>query len=763
MGFLSRTPRFVTACLLGSLLFSGVSAAQDYDDPEVGKIVDRIKSTFGQWERTGDQTKKAELVDILGELEARDLSQKDALKALGNIDAHVTITMTTSTRGAEATRLLGSLFGAAQRTADADAPSLDDVRGAIEGYVTGEGGLLSDLITDQSFARQVLATEYGDLAVPTLLDLCTTAYHEAKGDQASRVHVPRAILTLQEMGQAATPPLLAALRANDPVVRRNVLKALELIRDARSVPFLAFHASEQNESDPIARENAASALKAVQQVYPRYTDTSFGAFGESFLARDENLVSPFQVSATARIWSYGSSDANGDGSVGAHLKLRKVPRAVLAYEWAKDCFYASLMANENADRATAGLARAYCGGQAAGAGNDDLASLVERSSVPVRLLGVDVLDKALGAAIGAREYSIAERLIGEMGQMVDAGSVSRLSSLLGALNQTDKAISYAAALALARVIEAPGVPKAAVLGKLRAAVSEQSVFVVHLIDSNAQRLQSTAAGLQQLGGFYVRTHGSGKDALRAMNSAAAADAVVMWEGNYALTPLLVFKGIGSGSPIKRCLVTNNEDAQSKWDARIGSSADGRSKDLASAIWVNPNPSTLRAGLQELLKDSLDSERLRANAFARDAANALSAIYPESSGLQSVADALIGVITDASRPVDTVHPAVAALSRVGGQDAIAPMLAIFSGTTKPEDADDDTGGALRLAAGEGLWRIIDRSRANLTEDQLGQVAGILGDDNAVALAAATILGHSSSLTAASRMQHLAATRVNLAVD
>ncbi|MCB9882455.1 MAG: HEAT repeat domain-containing protein [Planctomycetes bacterium] len=747
MGFIVRTRRFATTCILG-LLATGTTLAQEYENAQVGEVVDRITALTREYLTTGDESKRDEAQQAMAELEALQPSKKDAFRATNEMNNRVLIALLSGRRGEEVRRILEALWR--PEVPETSPQMLDDVRDKIEKLVFGDDGLLSSLGTDELFAQRILASDYKDLAVPFLLKILSKAYSE--GNDKANLHIPRANLTLTAIGSAATAPLTVALDSEDEVLRREILRVLGQIKDPASMPFLAWHASEK-EGDVIARENAATSLQALRSVYPQFAGATFNDLGNRYLERHQSVVAPFRTKPLLRVWSYTGGD-----EIDAAFGIRTVPSAIAPYEFAKDSFYRGLDKGENHDASMVGLSLAYAGTQATGRGFEDLAEQVDRSAVPMRLIDVRHLDMALGTALQNRWFGIAESLILTLGSAVDAGSAGSLTNLIGALGSSDRRVSYTSALALAYVFQAQGVPSQKVVERLKGAIEEHSVFVVQLLDANSERRMATAAALVATGAFHVRQHDTAQSAVLAIQGSSAGDAIIVFEGNYSLSMAQMLRAFGPS--LKRCVVASTEERASELNDLYGPDASGASAGLADMIWAADVD--LVGGLKETLADvRATGDRLKADLISRMAAEALSEVYPRGAGLEATTDSLIKVITNPDRPASVMLPSVKSLGRFGTADAVEALVALFTGTLTPADADDESGMALRLAAGRGLWRILDRSgSAGLTEDQVTAIAALLSSDELpLALEAATVLSH-ESLGADQRKAFLMETRQNI---
>ncbi|MBL8897454.1 MAG: hypothetical protein JNM84_07495 [Planctomycetes bacterium] len=744
----ARTARLlVLAALAGAFGTSGIAQSQDdYESQDVKTAVGEFKGAFRRYQREGDQNAFAEMQAKLEAIQGAS-SDADVRRALREIDNAAILELLIA-RGDSARKIYVDLLNRLRAAQEQPGVDLASMREAIAAHITGEQGLFSTRYTDRLASREILRTEYGDLAVPQLMDVLGTAYSEQHGAAKATSDVAEATIALKEIRLRATAPLIAGLSSEDAVGRRNVLRALGEILDPASMPYLALHATEA-ESDELARGNAAAALDALRRFLPGFDGASFTALGEAYLKRDARLVDPFAAHQASRVWSW-----SGGSDFASALGFVEVPRVLLPYAYAKECFHRALAAGEDQAAAMRGLAVTYAASRAAGKSEEGtLAEQLDRASVPLRLLGSGTLNEALAWALDHGQLGAAEELIGEMSAVLDAGSAARLTVLNAALDHNDKSIAYSAALALAPVIEVEGVDAQKVLGKLNQAVLEQSVWIVHLVDTNTERLRRFASGMESLGGIFVRTHTSSAAAVKAAASGDAGDAIVWFETpEQDLSRKFFLSAMSKSRPkAKLAIFAGSEAAQADASAAVGE---------AAIVWGDVDPAAMRLAIFEALEGMRDAERQRADDFARRAAIGLRDLASRAQVLGSATEALIRVISDPSRPLAAMHPAVDALGRLGDATAMGPLADIFVGSTAPEGIDDEQRNALRLSAGRALARVTDRSGGALTAEQIDAVAALLAERNDLGKSAAAILGQ-AEVAQERRAEWVVANRENLA--
>lgn len=735
------------AALSGAFGFGGSARAQDdYESQDVKTAVGEFKGAFRRYQREGDQNAFAEMQAQLEAIQGAS-SDADVRRALREIDNAAILELLVA-RGDGARKIYVDILNRLRAAADQPGVDLASLREAIAGHITGEQGLFSSRYTDRLASREILRTEYGDLCVPQLMDVLGTPYAEQRGAAKATADVAEATIALKEIRLRATAPLVAGLSSDDAVARRNILRALGEILDPASMPYLALHATEA-EGDELARANAAAALDALRRFTSGFDGESFNALGAAYLKRDARLVDPFAAREASRVWSWvGGSD------FASALAIVEVPRSLLPYAYAKECFHRALAAGEDGGAAMRGLAVTYAASRAAGRGEEGtLAEQLDRASVPLRLLGSSTLNEALAWALENGQIGAAEELIAEMSSVVDAGSAARLTVLNAALDHNDKSISYSAALALAPVLEVEGVDAQKVLAKLNQAVLEQSVWIVHLVDTDTDRLRRFAAGMESLGGIFVRTHTSSAAAVKAVASGEAGDAIVWFETpNQDLSRKHFLTTVAKSRPAaKLAIFAGGEGAQAETSAAVGD---------AAIVWGDVDPAAMRLELFTALEGQRDAERQRADDFARRAAIALRDLASRAPVLGSATEALVRVISDPSRPLAAMQPAVEALGRLGDATAMGPLADIFVGSTAPEGIEEEQRTALRLAAGRALARVTDRSGGSLSAEQIDAVAALLTERNDLGKEAAAILGQ-AEVAQERRVEWVVANRENLA--
>ncbi len=127
---------------------------------------------------------------------------------------------------------------------------IEDVDQVLEDFRTGSHQQFHD-------ARSTLI-EHGRYSVPYLLDFLA-----GTGEEKSTL-VARTLTTLRDIGRPASPPLVAALRTDNDVLKHRIVSALENVGDRRAIPALLAVAEDERVAEETA-ETAWDAIGAIQQ------------------------------------------------------------------------------------------------------------------------------------------------------------------------------------------------------------------------------------------------------------------------------------------------------------------------------------------------------------------------------------------------------------------------------------------------------------------------------------------------------------------
>ncbi len=591
--------------------------------------------------------------------------------------------------------------------------------------------LVAKLKEDAATRREAilkLASDHGEYAVPHLLEVA------ANPDEPEFSLF--ATSALIQLSGAAVLPLCEAARSDSANVRRAAATVLGRIGDPRALGRLRRLA----ESDPeqAVKRAATEALTALR-AKPGTARDAFLEAGRNYVGLDGGEIRAIDMSEV--VWRLQ------DG------KLTKVPVPRMYYplELARGCFYDALACDPSAADAMAGIAYTYAGQLASleslrlsGADLTPVngaATRLAEGAVPLASCGPSILDGALQWALKRNDAAVAVALIEAMGA---SGGPSQ--TVLAALNEEDKRVRYAAAIALGNAMPDGGVSGLeAVPGTLAAAVAEDVARIVHVIDENPARRKATSDSLSR-SGFFVVASESGGMGLSRLRRFPGVDLIVV--------SATLAQGKSDLSTTDLVIDDLREDYRtSKTPLLVLAEASklDRAKELFGSKVQQVVSAVDAPTATEAASKGLNEDRERATAFARDAAAALARLSPKAYDLGAAASTVAGSL--ARKVKEVVLPALQFLGTAGGGDAPAVCAAILADAQRsPEE---------RVAAGNALGRLFGRGVSDGAA--VDAIRGALKDaDLGVRTAAAGALGR-AALTGADRAAILVDTRADLKAD
>ena len=560
----------------------------------------------------------------------------------------------------------------------------------------------NDPITRKSVTRQ-LAAEHGEYAVPYLLP--------ALGDSGNETRRVAAIMSLPEMGLDVVAPLSEALEATDPYLRRNVALTLGRLGDARAVPMLAHAAA--NDADPGVRQAAQEALARLgaQGAQPA---ASFLQAGKAYIDREGSVLAPHMYSDVVWRW-----EGNGLANV-------KVPREIYAEAMARKSFQRALAADPNSAEALAGFVRAQVSAStkvaALAARGQDVSALeahVNAGSIAVGYAGPEATDQALQSAVAAGDVVAAMGLV----QAVRSVAGRPTPGLQAALTADSGALRSAAAIALAQLaVASHNTPQAGVVDELARAAGRGIVRIAFVIDGNAERAASIAAGLQSQGMMVDRAPTGGMGLAR-LNRLPGLDVVLVADRLPDITTQQVLAEIAADprfAETPRLIITDDADhARELYGEKSAGVVAGGDV----------------SGVPEALSTGLNRDRQEADELSQAASVALAELAGANVDVSVALDALAGTL--ATRPDSVAIPASVALERAGTGAQIPALVAVVADVTRSDE--------VRAGAANAIARIAARGAGTIPSEGLFTLQGVAESDAAVAvrLAAARAVGASGA--------------------
>ena len=543
-------------------------------------------------------------------------------------------------------------------------------------------GIVRDLIatatTGESLERRKammqLAADHGEFAVPALLEIL--------GDGDASTAADRAMLALFQIGRPAVMPLIAALKSDNDLMRRNAAAALAQIADRRAAAPLAW----------LAASDRSEAVRDVARLGLSKLGVPAGASAVELFANDsEAYLSGVGVRDGDRsevVWQMK------DGVL-AHAD---VPSSLYGFELAKAWAHDAVRLEPASERSKSLLARAYLAEasaikDSAAANPDDntmqeLNAGVDRFRMVAMAMGKDVMRDALAESLAANQGAVAVEVIELLGGIEQGADGS--AALLAALDSADARVRYAAALALVKANEGRALPAASkIVGVLAQAVSEEAIRTVLVVDAHpltAKAVREASATR----GVAIRDASSGRRAMADFYAFPNYDVVVVSDTLSDILPEDVISLVRERSPeTKVLLLSRSEESASRLEGRV---------DGVIAVENNLSSEDLIAKANEVA-GAIDSRRARADKVAVAAAHSLLSLARANVNVVAAASNLA---TQLDRDDAVAIPASAALGAGGTLEQIGRLAELVS--------SESTSAELKLAAAEAVGGILARSNS-----------------------------------------------------
>jgi hypothetical protein len=562
---------------------------------------------------------------------------------------------------------------------------------AINALVATATAKDSDHPTRQK-AINTLIADHGEFAVPALV--------QKLGDDDSEGQI-QAIYTLQQLGAAAVLPLIEALKSSVNVVVQNAAAALHHIGDSRAIPAMVGLANDvrPNISD-IARKflakkaaggNTVDLLVAQAQDYLE-GDVPFGAASEVvWTLKDDKLVATDVLPLL-----YPSELAKACAADAVRIN----PASLSAR---------SMLVQAN-------VAQAYLIETSIAQGDEAFKALepvAEELKITALATGNDALRSALDSGV---KHGMAPVAIGSINALAKAEIIGTIdeSSLIAALNSSDKRIKYAAAHALVSASGGARVPQAdRVVAVLADAVAEEAVQTIQVIAPAAD----TAAAVESASKVRGKALDASTSAVTGMHSLLVNPNVDVVVINEILPDRLPEDVIGNVKKDPRMANTrivviakDEEAAKTRFGEGVG-------------IVKSPlTGETLIEAINKALEGSTNPGNVRAEGYAANASNALHAFAAQKG---DISPALTNLGLQLNRGDSVAVPAAKALGLAGGQPQLASLTAALGGSGSLD---------LKKAAAEAIGNVLGRLD-HCPEEVGAALAAVLTSSGDVGLRAA----------------------------
>ncbi|MBX3461590.1 MAG: HEAT repeat domain-containing protein [Planctomycetes bacterium] len=639
-------------------------------------------------------SKSDEAVAKLREILASDPSNTEALKLYQSVSQDEWYMLMT-TRG-EVQQIAQSILERAR--VETRQRSRDEA--AIAELVATATAKDSDYGTRQAAINKLVAN-HGEFAVPALV--------QKLGDPDDAEGQIQAIYVLSQLRSAAVLPLIEALRSSNELVAQNAAAALHQIGDDRAVPAMVYLAGDE-------RPN----VSAIARKFVAKKGVSGGAV-DLLLAQARNYLQ-------GEIPIGGHSDVVWQ-LVDDRLVATDVPALLYPSELAKSVAASAVRIAPSSLEARSMLAQANLGQanliETSLARGDEALRPLEPVAAELKIAalatGVDALRSALDAGV---RQGMAPVAIGAIQALAAAESVDTIdqSTLLAALQSSDKRIQYAAAESLVVASGGARVPQQErVVAVLADAVGEEAVRTIHVI---APSLDSAAAVQASSGvrGMAVEANANAIGGMRSLLVNPNVDVVVINEILPDRMPEDVIGNIKKDPRLANTrIVVIAKDVEAA-QARFG--------DGVGVVQAPLTGETLVAAVNTALEGVSSPAGERAEAYATKASNALLAIARQKG---SIAGALGNLAKQLDRGDAVSVPAARALGLAGGPVELS-SLAVALGN----------GGSVerRTAVAEAMGNILARIDA-CPQDAIQALVAVVDSDAEVGLrtAAAVALGKS----------------------
>ncbi|MBK8099729.1 MAG: HEAT repeat domain-containing protein [Planctomycetes bacterium] len=612
--------------------------------------------------RLGTPESRAQGLEMLRAILAKDPSSADALALYQSVTQDEWFML--MVEAGEYSKIAQSILDRAKvemKTRSRDAA-------AIGALVDAACAADSNYETRSQAVRKIIG-DHGEFAVPAFVAKLGNA-DDANGQI-------NAISALAQIGPVAVLPLLEATKSSNGVLRLNAAAALVHLNDDRAVPAMARLRSDDRQDV----RDVAERFLAKKNVPAGKTATEL-ALGEARRYLKQGFA-PGSYSEV--VWKIN----------GETLEFADVPALVYSLELAKglahDAVAADPMSAEaRSVAAQANLAEAQVIENAIAQG-DEAAKALEPMAAEFKMAalatGTPVLRAALAEGLQNGMAPVSLGAIEALGASEDRTTLGS-STLTAALQSTDKRVRYAAAMALAKASGGSNVPASdAVVAALAAAVSEESVRIIQVIDASpeAKVAASEAGGVR---GNVAVADASARDGMSRLLDNPNVDVVVINEILPDRMPEDVIGNIKKDSRMANTkVVVVAKDVEA---------AKTRFGDGVTVVQGPLGGEGLITAVNTALEGvAVEPANARAEGFAKGASEALLAL---ATGNSNIGGSLASLAGQLNRSDAVSVPAAKALGLSGTGDQLDALLAAVSGSGS---------GELKVAAASAMGGILGR--------------------------------------------------------
>ena len=523
----------------------------------------------------------------------------------------------------------------------------------------------ADYGTRQAAVNKLVA-EHGEFAVPALAAIL--------GDSDNVEGQIHAISVLSQLHSVAVLPLIESLKSSNDLAVQNAAAALNLIGDARALPMMTHLANDD-------RVNISTIAKKFVQKKQGRGDALSQLLSQSNSYLQGNVpVGGF----SAVVWTL----------VDDKLVATDVPALLYPSELAKSVASDAARINpQSLDArsavAAANLMQASLIETSIAQGEETVASMAPVASelkIAALASGVDALRGALDAGV---KQSLAPVAIGAISVLRDGEIMDQIgeSSLLAALNSSDKRVKYAAAEAIVAASRGSSVPSlSSVVDVLAQAVTEEKVNLIQVIVPDAGARGQVEIANADRGYSYASDASAVEGQLSLLNN-PSLDVVVINEILPDGLPEDVIGNIkkdGRMANTKIVIVTKDESAAAE---RFGEGV--------TFIAAPMTAESLQAAVTAALEGAENQAGARAEGFASKASSALLALAGRKA---DISGAMAKLALQLNRGDRVSVPAAQAIGMSGGEGQLTALVSAL------ENGSDDLKKAAAMAIGSVLSRM-----------------------------------------------------------
>ncbi len=531
-----------------------------------------------------------------------------------------------------------------------------------------------------------LRGEHGEFAVSLMLGALAE-----EGDDDRRATF---MITLADMGPRVALPLIAALDAPNPSLRRNIALTLGRLGDRRARGPLA--ALLETDPDQGVRTAAQSALQDLGGTAGRTALELLEQDGRAYLNRNLGIAGPALASDVVWDWS------------GGRLISTDVPASVYPDEMARQTLFRALSVNPGSLGTLGNLARAGARMgveldrlELVGKDTSALDAVAQRALLTSSMLNDAALDAGLASALEDSDIAGAVGLVRMIGDRPGTGGESLRGALIARFPQVREEAAIAAAHVAARNNVSASEAVVSLLGGSASRDIQRSAL---LIDPDGARSGQLAQALRSRG-MVVQTASRGAQGLSALRRSPGVDLVIVADLLPDLTVDQVLMDTQSipqleGTPV---LVVSNDSARAA--ELYGERAAGfltTAEDLPV--------------VEELLAGTMNRDREEAKRLAARSAAALAALAGTGTSISGAADEVAAALSNLGDSV--LLPALDALGKGGEARHSAAVMEILGSS----DASNES----RTGAADALAGIFGRSGAAADETVLSMLEGMAAD-------------------------------------